>query len=122
MTENGYDDLLDDVASGGGFYLRCPDGHGSLPPRRACPTCGDTRLTRAPFDGHGTLVTYTVVHVAAAGFPAEPPYATAVASFGDVRVTGVLTGVDPDDAAVGMDVRLDCAEWDGERALALTPP
>lgn len=86
-----------------------------------CPTCGDGQLTETPLDDVGTLCTYTAVHVASPAFEPGTPYITAIASFGDVRVTGVLMDVDADDAAIGMDVRLECAEYEDNRLLALSP-
>ncbi|ESS08991.1 MAG: putative nucleic-acid-binding protein containing a Zn-ribbon [uncultured archaeon A07HN63] len=94
-----YDAWLDAVAADQGFYLEGPDGTGSLPPRRCCPETGSDDLTREPLPDTGTIDTATVVHVAAPGFADDTPYISAIASFGPVRLTGVVVGVDPD--AVG---------------------
>ncbi|MGM0449124.1 MAG: Zn-ribbon domain-containing OB-fold protein, partial [Methanobacteriota archaeon] len=47
-TNRDYTDWLDALAAGNGFALVCPDGHGSLPPRRVCPECGAVDLSREP--------------------------------------------------------------------------
>lgn len=78
-------------------------------------------MTEAPLADVGTLQTYTVVHVSPPSFRPETPYVTGIASFGDVRVTGVVTDVDPDDVTVGMTVRLGCLENGDDRYLALSP-
>lgn len=57
QREDGYDDLLDALESEAGYCLSCPAGHGSLPPRQMCPTCGDDELSTAPLPDAGTVVT-----------------------------------------------------------------
>ncbi|MFB6136515.1 MAG: Zn-ribbon domain-containing OB-fold protein [Halobacteriaceae archaeon] len=119
----GFDDFLDALADGDGYYLRCSNGHGSLPPRRVCPECGDRTLEERPLPDGGEVVTFTVVRVATPRFADDVPYVTAVAEFGDVRLTGVLRGVDPDDAARGLAVEATVEETQttGERLLAFRP-
>ena len=106
-----YDDWLDAIAAGEGFYLESPDGTGSLPPRRRCPETGSEDLTRQSLPETGTIDTMTVVHVAAPGFADDTPYVSAIASFGPVRLTGIVRGVDPesvgDGSLVGERVTLD---------------
>jgi hypothetical protein len=119
----GYDDWLDAVAAGDGYYLACPDGHGWLPPRRVCPACGATDLDERPLPPEGTVETFTTVHVAGPNFERDVPYVTAIASFGPVRLTGVLRGVDPADVETGTSVVASTGESEttGERLLELRP-
>ncbi|MFB6219249.1 MAG: Zn-ribbon domain-containing OB-fold protein [Halobacteriaceae archaeon] len=120
MRDAGYDDLLDGIAAGDPSYLACPAGHGSLPPRRACPECGDTDLAERPLPEEGTVETYTTVRVAAPAFEGEVPYVTAIAGFGPVRLTGLLRGVDPADVVTGLAVRPEVGETAaGDRTLVL---
>ncbi|WP_251330074.1 Zn-ribbon domain-containing OB-fold protein [Haloplanus pelagicus] len=102
MTDAGHDEWLDAVGDGDGYYLRCPAGHGSLPPRRVCPHCGSPDLDRRELPATGTVKTFTVCYVGGPDFEDEEPYATAIADFGDVRLTGVVRGVDPEDVSVGQ--------------------
>jgi uncharacterized OB-fold protein len=88
----GYDDWLDGLAAGEAHYLACPAGHGSLPPRRTCPVCGDTDLTERALPASGTVESYTVVHVPTPEFEGQAPYTSAVADFGPVRLTGLVRG------------------------------
>lgn len=120
---DAYGRLLDALAEGEGFYLACSNGHGSLPPRLVCPRCGDRDLTERPLPGEGTVETYTVVSVATPSFVDDVPYATAIADFGDVRLTGVFRGVSPDEVEVGTTVEPDVGETGttGERILVLRP-
>ncbi|MFB6102203.1 MAG: Zn-ribbon domain-containing OB-fold protein [Haloplanus sp.] len=104
MTDAGYDEWLDAIADGEGYYLECPEGHGSLPPRRTCPHCGAPDLGRTPLPTTGTVETYTVCYVGVPDFEDEEPYATVIADFDGVRLTGVVRGIDPEDVTVGMPV------------------
>ena len=125
--DGGYDDWLDAVATGEAYYLACPAGHGWLPPRRVCPTCGSTDLERRALAETGTVETVTTVHVAAPNFADDVPYATAIASFGPVRLTGVVRGGDAggesEAAETGAEVEAAVGESEttGERLLVLRP-
>jgi uncharacterized OB-fold protein len=139
-----YATWLDAVAEGDGFALVCPAGHGSLPPRRVCPECGSTALSREPFDDAGTVETHSVVHVPSPRFAEDAPYVSAVVDVGPTRLTGIVRGdaegdADPDggrsdgdagsdaDAppavAVGDDVSVEVGEraTDGERLVVFRP-
>jgi uncharacterized OB-fold protein len=121
MTDAGYDEWLDAVGEGEGYYLECPEGHGSLPPRRVCPECAAADLDRTDLPESGTIETFTVCHVAGPSFADEQPYVTAIAEFGPVRLTGVVRGTDPDDVSVGAPVEVGKGtnETTGEDLLIL---
>ena len=106
-ANEGYDEWLDAISEGRGYYLECPEGHGELPPRRICPTCGSTDLREEPLPDVGEIETYTVTSVAAPSFADDAPYVVAVVDFGPVTVTGQVKGVDPDAVEVGMTVGID---------------
>jgi hypothetical protein len=118
-----YDEWLDAIESGEGFYLESPEGHGSLPPRRVCPHSGSTDLTREPLPETGTIETYTVVHVGATKFDDDTPYVSAVVDFGPVAVTGVVRGVDPEAVAVGdeVTVTVETRETTDDRLVVFRP-
>lgn len=86
--EEGYDDLLDALESDTGYYLSCPAGHGSLPPRQVCPRCGD-ELSEETLPATGTVVTFTEVAVPTPAFAGQTPVVL-IADFGPVRLTGEL--------------------------------
>ncbi|VTT88069.1 Vng0676c [Halorubrum sp. DM2] len=124
-TDREYAEWLDALADGDGFALACPDGHGSLPPRRVCPECGTADLSRESLDGTGTVETYSVVHVPSPRFADDAPYATAVVDFGPTRLTGVYRegGDAAPDPAIGDRVTVDVGErvTDGERLVVFRP-
>lgn len=105
-----YDDLLDAIKTGDGYFLTCPDGHGLLPPRRICPHCGSRDLTETPLPEDGTVVSYTEVAVPTPQFSDDAPYVTAIADFDGVRITGVLLDADADRLEPGTSVELDVSE------------
>lgn len=127
MTESarnaGYDDWLDAIESGGGYYVKCEKGHGSLPPRRACPQCGSQVLTEEPLPETGEIETVTVVRVGTPDFSEDTPYATAVVSFGGVRLTGQVRGIEFDEIESGTTVAAGVGRTatTGERVLVFEP-
>jgi uncharacterized OB-fold protein len=106
-SNKGFEDVLDAVADGEGYYLECENGHGHLPPRRICPDCGSRAFTERPVPAAGEVETYTITRVATPEFEADTPYVVAVADFGPVRLTGQVRDVDAEDVEVGMVVAVD---------------
>jgi hypothetical protein len=103
----GYDELLESIAEDEGYYLSCPQGHGSLPPRRVCPECGESPLEEESLPATGTIETFTETRVATPQFEEDAPYVLAIAEFGPVRLTGQLRGRDTDELEVGQRVSTD---------------
>ena len=123
VRDAGFDDWLDAAEEGEAYYLECDAGHGSLPPRRVCPECGSTDLADEALPETGEIETYTVTHVPTPSFEDDAPYATAIADFGPVRMTGQVTGIDPDDVDQGLEVEVAVAvsETTDERVVAFRP-
>ena len=124
----GYDEWIDALADGAGYALVCPEGHGSLPPRRVCPECGSSSLSEEPLPERGEIETVSVVHVPSPRFADDAPYTTAVARFGPVRLTGIVRGVgsagdDGGAVAVGTSVGVGVGEreTDGGRIVTFQP-
>jgi len=121
--DGAYDDLLDAIADGEGYYLECANGHGWLPPRRVCPDCGSRDLEETPLPGAGEVVTYTTVAVPTPQFSEDAPYVTAIVDFGAVQVTGLLRGIEPEEVEVGTSVGVEIGEREttGDRAIVFRP-
>jgi len=127
MTEtprNGeYDEWLDAIEDGEGYYVECEAGHGWLPPRRVCPDCGSRELHDEPLPDSGDVVTHTTITVATPQFEDDAPYVTAIADFGPVSITGLVRGVDPEDVSMGDVVGIEVGEREttGDRAVVFRP-
>lgn len=122
MRHDGYDDLLDAIEDDEGYYLSCPEGHGSLPPRRVCPECGSRELAETPLPDSGEVVAATTVSVPGPQFADDAPYVTAVVDFGAVRLTGLVRDTDeepPVGTVVGVDVGVTVTN--GERVVTFRP-
>lgn len=109
MSQDGetgwtHDEFCEAIEADDPFYLTCPDGHGSVPPRRVCPQCGAQSLTAHPLPEIGHVQSYTVVHVATSAFADSVPYVTAIAEFGPVNLTGIISETDPDAVEHGTEV------------------
>jgi hypothetical protein len=118
----GYDDFLDALADGEGYYLAGPDGAGFLPPREVHPRTGEP-LSPEPLPDAGEVVTFTRTEVPTPSLAEDAPYTVAVAAFGPVRLTGQVRGVDPGDVVVGMPVEAGVGETvtTGERIVVFRP-
>ena len=128
MSENtvrdaGFDEWLDAAEEGQAYYLECPNDHGSLPPRRVCPDCGSTDLEEVPLPDSGEIETFTITYVPTPAFEDDAPYATAIANFGPVRITGQVVDVDVDAVENGLEVDLEVtvSQTTGERVLGFSP-
>lgn len=79
-----------------------------FPPRWVCPVCRRESIGKmAPhrLDGSGTVVTSTIVHVAAPGFEDQVPYALAIVELDEgPRVTAHVTDCDPATVRPGLRV------------------
>lgn len=122
MRHDGYDDLLDAIEEGEGYYLACPNGHGTVPPRRVCPDCGSRELTEKPLPETGEILVATTISVSGPQFSEDTPYVTAIAEFGDVRLTGLARGMDREPAPEDV-VTVEVGETatENDRALVFRP-
>lgn len=116
-----YDDLLDAIDAGEGYYLECEHGHGWLPPRRICPECGSRELNEEPLPDAAEIASYTEIAVAAPSWADDAPYVTAIADFGPVQMTGLLR--DATDPEIGMVVGVEVGQrfTTGDRAIVFQP-
>lgn len=120
VRDLGYDDFIDAIEAEEGYYLECPAGHGSLPPRRLCPACGDPDLRETPLPETGSIDTYTITEVPAPAFADDAPYVLAIADFGPVRLTGQVQDAEHESVTIGdrVTVGVTTSETTGERLLA----
>jgi uncharacterized OB-fold protein len=66
------------------------------PPSGTCYKCGGTEMEWTEVSGEGTLVSFTVIHVASDEFQVEAPYYIAIVELKEgTRVSARLLGYDP---------------------------
>jgi scaffold protein (connect acetoacetyl-CoA thiolase and HMG-CoA synthase) len=82
-----------------------------FPPRVVCPSCAKHRQSLGrlePFQlsGEGEVVSYSVIHEAAAGFEMQVPYVLVLVRTKEGPVlTGQVVDVDPHEVRIGLKVR-----------------
>lgn len=121
QTDEGYDEWLEAIGEGEAYAFECPNGHGSLPPRRRCPECGDPDLERRDLPDSGTVDTLTTIHVATPEFADDAPYTVAIVDFGLVRLTGQLRGVEEPETGVRVAAGVEERETTGDDLLVFRP-
>ena len=92
--------------------FKCVDcGTIIAPPSGTCYNCGGNKMEWTRVSGKGTLVSFTVIHVAPDAFQEEIPYIIAIVDLEEgTRVTGRLQGFDPlkpEEVGLGIPVVLD---------------
>lgn len=120
--DSGYDDFLESLAEGEGYYLAGPGGDGFLPPRKVHPRTGEP-LQQQPLPETGEVVTVTRTEVATPQLADDAPYLVAIAEFGPVRMTGQLRDVGTDEAEPGLEVEVGVGETatTGEHIVVFRP-
>ena len=89
-----------------GQCLKCGKTH--LPPRQICDNCLGKEFTWVEVSGKGTLVTYTVIHIAPQQFQALTPYVVGIVQLGKgPKVPGMINGIPQDQVKIGMELALD---------------
>jgi len=80
-------------------------GKVAFPPRLSCPSCRGDAFEPVTLPERGTLVSWTVVHVAPRGFSGQTPYIVGIVELGGVRVTAQIADADARDLAFGTPLR-----------------
>jgi uncharacterized OB-fold protein len=96
-------------------FLRCRScGYWLHPPIPRCPECGSREVAPEAVGGRGEVWSYTVNHQPWDGV--TEPYAIVLVTFPEqegLRLTSNLVGCPPEDARIGMPVRVVFEERDG---------
>jgi uncharacterized protein len=96
-------------------FWRCDDcGYWLHPPSTRCPRCLSRSTSIADASGDAVVYTFTVNHQP--WIPGlDPPYVLAIVELAEqpgLRLTTTLAGVDPDDVAIGLPVRVAFEQYD----------
>ena len=115
-----------DAARAGQFLIkRCADcGAAHFYPRPFCPRCWSTRVSWEPASGRAELYTWSVVHHNdLPPFRDRLPYVAAVVDLAEgPRVMTTVVDCEPDDLAIGMDLRVDFRPLDDEITIPVFVP
>ena len=81
-------------------------GKVAFPPRRVCPGCHGEAFDACVLPDEGTLVTWTVIHVAPRGFSRQTPYVVGIVELeGGARVTAQIVDASPAELDFGVHLR-----------------
>lgn len=90
----------------GGKCKKCGKIH--LPPRPLCNNCYSKKFDWVEIPGKGKLLTYTVIHMAPTQFQSMAPYAVGIVQLeNDLRIPGMISGIDPEQLKIGMELAID---------------
>jgi len=91
-------DFIDHLEEGRIMGTRCEDcGIHFFPPRADCHQCFSDNMEWFEISGKGTLVTYSRLEYAPAGFDSDLPYCIALVDYGHVKVFGRIAGDIPEE-------------------------
>jgi uncharacterized OB-fold protein len=75
----------------------------SLPPRPTCPKCLSQLMEPIELKGDGTLVSYTIIHIAPKFFSSRSPYPVGIVKLTEgPQLPGIIEGVREEDLRIGM--------------------
>ena len=82
-------------------------GNVLLPPKPMCTKCLSTNLKWIELEGTGTLLSYTVIHVAPEQFQSMTPYNVGIVEFkSGLCLPGMICDVKPEELRVGMKLKI----------------
>lgn len=114
IRDGAYDDFLDALDDGDGYFVDTGRGSPSLPPQPNDGSHGSEDATE-PLPSTGEIRTYTVIHAPLPAFAERAPYVVALADFGPVTITGQVRDVEPDAVEVGTTVEATVETTDENR-------
>ena len=83
-----------------------------IPPRPLCPQCNSTSFARAELKGKGTLLTYSIIHIAPRQFQNLAPYVVGIIRLDEgVQIPGIVRGLKPENARIGQKVKVSFSRW-----------
>ncbi len=89
-----------------GKCTKCGKIH--LPPRPLCDNCYSQEFEWLEISGKGTLLTYTIIHIAPPQFQALAPYTVGIVELENgLKLPGTISGATQEQLRVGMPLRID---------------
>ena len=82
-------------------------GYIAFPPRLICPECGTREFSMFNLKAQGTVLTYTVIEVAADEFATQTPFVIAIIETDEgARMTVQIVDCDPGEVEIGKKIKL----------------
>ena len=79
-----------------------------LPPRTLCDNCFSQEFTWTEISGKGTLLTFSVIHIAPQQFQTLAPYAVGIVQLENgLKLPGMISGATPEQLHIGMPLTID---------------
>lgn len=79
----------------------------AFPPRLICPECSSRKFEKTNLTPAGSIVTFTILHVAADEFATQTPIPVGIIETDDgARLTAQIADCRPEDVAIGKRVKL----------------
>jgi uncharacterized protein len=86
---------------------RFKSGYVTLANRYICPETGETEFEKINLKGTGTILSYTIIHIASDSFAKETPFPVAIIETDEgCRLTAYVADCNPDDVKTGARVEL----------------
>ncbi len=95
-------------------------GEHFYPPRNMCPACRrDGQIEDFKFNGHGEVLTFTIIHTAAEGFENQTPYVLGIIKLQEGPSLTCQIICEPESVYIGMKVKPVFRKLgqDGERGM-----
>lgn len=90
----------------GGKCKKC--GKIYLPPRPFCNKCYSQNFDWIEIPQVGTLITYTIIHIAPKQFQDIAPYVVGIVKFGaEFKLPGIVNNINPENLKIGMKLKID---------------
>ena len=95
-------------------------GYIAFPARQICPDCGKKSFKMIALKPEGTILTYTIIHVASEAFSTQTPFAVAIIETTEgARLTAQVVDCAPEEVVTGKKVKLvlRCIQKEGKAGI-----
>jgi uncharacterized OB-fold protein len=95
-------------------------GYIAFPPRQICPDCKNKSFQMVSLKPEGTILTYTIIHVASEAVSTQTPFAVAIIETTEgARLTSQVVDCSPEEVATGKKVKLvlRCIQKEGKAGI-----
>ncbi len=89
----------------------------NLPPRPLCDKCYNQEFKWVTFPNKGTLLTYSIIHIAPHQFQHVAPYAVGIVQLENgAKLPGMISSIPHDQLQIGMELYIDFSSCDNTQS------